>query len=428
MTPARHLKVVPPSLLWVLFGACIAAALFLIPRDAELLHRLIADGKQERALEIAAANGASEEAERISRALAGTPDLAAALPELEGPPVPKVDASELFAITLADAPRGKLGPEQVDRIANVLVRAPGTADEFAHVAAREKDLAPDDVEKLYGLFAKKALGRGDPMFAAEIYNKMRGLVKKPNAATIASMVQTYRYASQPLAALELLESSFDPNDSSTVPKGMGETLVSLYFESSQPGRAFQLLKSEISVTKDSGRLADLMPRAVQAASYSGHGDQLVPLLEQFLENMPESRMTLPELVKTGREDPTAIERPFVKFAKLYAQLCEWNDRYDSSFDYYCKAAALGDESCLERCIALHKSLFRHDDLGKLMIALAPFEGEARPRRTRLLAYLLGGAGRYSESEAAYEEFLAIVPNDVDALVSLAALRSEAGDL
>ena len=139
-------------------------------------------------------------------------------------------------------------------------------------------------------------------------------------------------------------------------------------------------------------------------------------------------MTLPQLVAAGRQDPDATARSFVRFAKLFAQLCEWNNRYDSSFDFYCKAAALGDEPCLERCIALHQSLFRHDDLGKLMFALAPFEGETKPQRTRLLAYLLGGAGRYSEAEAAYEEYLAIVPDDVDALISLAALRSEAGDL
>ncbi len=427
MTPARKIKVVPAPLLWLLAGAAGLAAFALVPRDAELVNRMLADGKQQRALEIAEQAGALEEAQRIEQELAAAKPAPAPV-EIE--PAPPADPSKFLALTMSTLPAGPLAGPHVDTFASALQIAPwGDGADFAHLSSRSDDLSPADAERLYRLVARKALANSDPVRAAEIYDALRRRGTDLSPATIESMVMTYRYAGQPLIALQVLEATLDVTaGSAALSEDERATLVQLYFESSQPGRAFQLLKAEIAETQDPERLAKIIPQAIQAASYSGNGAELAPLLEQFLGNMPYHSMRFPELVAAGREDPSLAGGDYVRFAKQFGQLCEWSARYDEGFDAFSKAAALGDQGALAHCIAVHDGLFRHEDLCDLMHALAPFEGELASERTRLLANLLGRSGDYEAGEAVYDEYLAMNPGDVGALVELAGLRAEAGQL
>lgn len=435
MTPVRNVKVISPFTIWCLFGISIGAALFLIPRDDELFDRLLAGGKEDRAMAIAA-NSGSEEAERKRREweqqkLAGSAPAVAANPDadLEGR-LPS-DALRFVLSKLDSNPSNRAALARVER---VIWSCEGNRDDFEQLAARATELSPEVNEKFLGIVARKALGSSNPGFAAEVYTLMSKHVPSPSDETVNSMVLAYRYSAQPIRAVEIVESKL-PEDGSVLAlsEEMRRTLETLYFESSQPGRAYEVLREEIQSSKDSQKVASLMPRAVQAASYSGHEDELMPLFEQFLSGMPEAKLALPELVAAGRETERATEgngeeRPFVKFAKKYAQLSEWTGRYDAAFDHYCKAAALGDEAALQRCLDTYQGLFRHDDMAKLMAALAPFEGEKSSERTLKLAGLLGWAGRYEESGEAFGKYINQNPDDIDALVSMAALRAESGDL
>lgn len=431
MTPARKVKVISPLTIWCLFGISIGAALFLIPRDDQLFDRLLAGGKEDRAMAIAASSG-SEEAERKRREweqqkLAGSAPAFAADPDsdLEGR-LP----SEALRFVLSKLDGNPSNRAALARVERVLWSCEGNRDDFEQIAARATELSPEVNEKFLGIVARKALGNSKPAFAAEIYTLMAKHVPDPSDETIKSMVLAYRYSAQPIRAVEVVESQL-PKDGSVLdlPEDLRRTLETLYFESSQPGRAYQILREEIQSSKDTQQVATLMPRAVQAASYSGHEGEMMPLFEQFLSGMPEAKLDLQELVAAGREtEGDAEERPFVEFAKKYAQLSEWTGRYDAAFDHYCKAAALGDEAALQRCLDTYEGLFRHDGMAKLMAALAPFEGEKGSERTLKLAGLLGWAGRYEESEKAFSKYINENPDDIEALVSMAALRAESGDL
>ena len=420
MTPSSvKINVIHPALLVGLFTACIGAALFLIPRDAELLHRLVAGGKGDRARELVAASGLGDEAEQLQRELAGDGAGESAVAEVV------MSSVELLEITLDELPGGGITENEITHVAAVLGHCEGTGEEFAVLGAHADRFPDSAVEKLFAILARRALANSKPALAAEIFDALGERVADPGEDTVGCMVMAYRYSAQPARALEVMKCRFA--DAGELDGETRDTLVALYLENSDPAGAFELLKAEIDSTQDAARLAELMPRATQAASYAGHADQLAPLFERFLGEMPEGKMEMAELVAKGKSAPAIAESPFVHYSMRYAQICQWTDRYDTSFDYYAKAAALGHEPALEQCIKIYAGLYRHADIGKLLAALAPFKGEKAPQRTLLLAGLTGGSGDYKRAEEYFEEYLAENPRDVDALVSLAALRAESGN-
>lgn len=411
------MKVVPPALLWVLFAAALGGALFLVPRDLELVHRLLADGKRERALKVIEETGST-----VDPAL---------LEDGSQSPVrilgPVFDTNlELLAHTFEEMPTGEVDGEGLHRLAAVLAAGTGSPEEFGLLLANVDRLSKAGVERLFGAAARAALGDSEPVFAAEIYSQMRERVASPSPATVTDMVMAYRFAGWPGEALEVM-SEFDESGAGTAQE-MVDRMVTLCLESAQPGRAFDLLVGEIGITEEPQRRSELMWRASEAAGFAGRSEDMVPLLGEFLSAMPEANFTLQEFADAGKCGESVGARQFVRFGKRYAQLCEWTGRPDEAFDYYCKVAALGDEPAFARSIAIHAGLFRHRDMGTLLTVLAPFEGEKKGERTLLLATLMGRAGHYEKGEETFEEYLEASPDDIDALVALAALRAESGNL
>lgn len=172
---------------------------------------------------------------------------------------------------------------------------------------------------------------------------------------------------------------------------------------------------------DTEQLSALLPTMLEAALQADRGAEMLPSYEAYFAMLEVGKLSLGELAERGAES-----RAFIAHAKSYAQICEWNDFFDNSFDFYLKGAALGDGFSLERAIELNRGLVRNTDLAELLSVVVPVHGH--PEYSLMLARLLGQEARYSEARASYLRYLESHPQEAQARLELAALEDESGDL
>ena len=410
---SKPTKVVSPALLLSCFGICLGSAYFLIPKGDQLYRLLLADGDQERVIELVVEQGEAPEG-------AITTEIAAV--------VEPVDYQRLMAIAFDSVGTGKLSGEEVARITSVLERCDPTSGSFENLKRHAGKMSDSENEYFYSVLARRALGEGDPKLAAEIYTDLAGQVGRLKIETVEMMVRSYRYTGQSKPAFDCIERMREQlGDVDKLPAGLRDTYVALLMEVDRPGDAFDILRGDFEAAAgDAGRLEALLPVLVEAASYSERGAELPPYYETYFAALPQDKLPLSELAQVGRSELTQSHVAFLEHAKRYAQICEWNDFYDRSLDYYLKGAAMGDGFSLKRAIALNEGLRRDTDMADLLMELVPIPGQ--PQHALRLARLLGEDGRHDEARSVYEVYIDSNPDSAAATLELAALEEESGDL
>jgi predicted Zn-dependent protease len=406
-------KVVSPALLLSCFGICLGSAYFLIPKGDELYRLLLADGDQERVIELVVEQGEAPES-------AIATDVAAV--------AEPVNYQRLMTIAFDTVGREGLSGEEVARITSVLERCDPTSGSFANLKRHAGEIADSENEHFYNVLARRALGEGDPKLAADIYTDLAGRVGSLKVETVEMMVLAYRYTGQSKPAFDCIERMQKQlGDIDQLPAGMRDTYVALLMEVDRPGDAFDILRGDFEAAAgDAGRLEALLPVLVEAASYSERGAELPPYYEAYFAALPQSKLPLAGLAQIGRSELTQSHVAFLEHAKRYAQICEWNDFYDRSLDYYLKGAAMGDDFSLKRAIALNEGLRRDTDMADQLLELVPIPGQ--PQHALMLARLLGEDARYDQARTVYLAYIESNPDSAAATLELAALEEESGDL
>ncbi len=404
-------KVVSPALLFSCFGICLGSAYLLIPKGDELYHLLLADGEQDRVIELVV-----EKNEPVPAAV------------VEAAPVESVDYQRLMKIAFDSVGSGRLSGEEVARISSVLQHCDPTSGSFANLKRHAGRIGDRENEHFYDVLARRALAEGNPKLASEIYADLTSRVSSLRVETVEMMVRSYRYTGQSKPAFDCIERLRKQlGDVDKLPVALRDTYVALLMEVDRPGDAFDILRRDYDTAAgDPQRLEELLLALVEAASYSERGNELPPYYQKYFAAIPQSKLSLGELAEIGRGELTKSLVAFLDHAKRYAQICEWNDFFDSSFDYYLKCAALGDEFSLARAIALNEGLMRHTELADLLLELVPVQGQ--PQHTLMLARLLGEDARYDDARRIYKDYLKTNPEAASAQLELAALEEESGDL
>jgi tetratricopeptide (TPR) repeat protein len=340
---ASHPSVVSPKLLAAFFAGSLGLAYVLIPKKAELYGRLIADGREERAV-------------------------------------------ELF---------GEQEPVIADLGLGELMRA----------ALRDSDPAK---AVAYG---EQLLQSGDPYTPADL----------------SDLISSYRYTSRPADALATLDRLIALRKESTLPddSALDHERGDLLMELSRPDEAFDCYRAVFAASEHKDHLDRLLQSLIQSASYSGRSSELRPLYEDLLDESPENRMSIGELAALHHSGADKDVAAFLRAAIDFAKLCEWSDAPDQAFDYYLKAAALGDRDALTRCVDLNEGLYRHPELGELLLTLVPVPDH--DEYTLVLARILGESGRHDEALKYYLAHLEKHPDDGTVMFEVGALYEEANE-
>ncbi len=338
---ASHPHVVSPRLLAAFFAGSLGLAYVLIPKEAELYGRLVADGREERAVELF-----GEQTAVIS------------------------------TLGLAELMRGAL---------------------------RDGDPAKA------ALYGEQLLQSGDPYTPADL----------------GALVSAYRFTSRPEEALTTLDRLIALREESDLPEdaSLAYERGNLLLELSRPDEAFDCYRALFAASEQKDHLDKLLKSLIQSASYSGRSPELRPLYENLLKESPEDRMAIGELASLHRAGADKDVAAFLRAALDFARLCEWSEAPDKAFDYYLKAAALGDQDALARCVALNEGLYRHTELGELLLAVVPVPDHGE--YTLVLARILGESGRHDEALQFYLAHLEEHPDDGAVLFEVGALYEEA---
>lgn len=412
--PTKPVRVVSPALLLGCFGICLGAAYCLIPKGDALYHLLLADGEQERVIELV-----------VEDSGAAGQDVAKA----GSRPTEPVDYKRLMGLAFDSVgSHGALSGDEISRIVSVLEHCDPTSDSFANLRHHAGEIGDRENEHFYNVLGRRALAEGDPLLAAEIYTDLAGRVESLEVGTVETMVQSYRYSGQSQPAFESIGRLGEQlGGIDALPGGLRDTYVALLMEVDRAGEAFDILSGDFAAAGgDTERLEALLPTLVEAASYAERGAELPPIYEAYFAALPLSALPLGELAAIGRGELSHSQVAFLEHARRYAQICEWNDFFDRSFEYYLKGAALGDGLSLERVIDLNEGLMRPADLAELLLHLVPVQGH--PEYTLELAQMLGEDARYDEARKVYSSYIAEHRESAVAQLELAALEEESGDL
>lgn len=410
---AKPGKVVSPALLLSCFGLCLGSAYLLIPKGDALYHLLLADGDQERVIELVVES--SETAAPSAAAL----DSGAAEP---------VNYKRLMALAFDSVRGGELTADEIVRIVSVLEHCDPTAESFENLKHHAGKIGDRENEHFYNVLARRALAEEDPELAASIYTDLAGRASSLAVETVDMMVRTYRYIGRSRPAFESIERLGQQLGSiDALPAEMRDTYVSLLLEVDRSAEAFEILSRDFRAAgTDAVRLEALLPTLVEAASYAERGAELPPFYEAYFAALPQSSLPLAKLADIGRGELSRSQVTFLGHVKSYAQICEWNDFFDRSFEYYLKGAALGDQLSLERAVDLNEGLLRSPELTELLVHLIPVQGH--PEYSLKLAQMLGEEARYDEARKIYSGYIESNPDSPVARLELAALEEECGDL
>ena len=233
---------------------------------------------------------------------------------------------------------GALTGAEVARIVSVLEHCDPTSESFENLKRHAGDISDVENEHFYNVLARRALAEGDPGLAATIYSDLASRVEALAVETVEMMVCSFRYTGQSQPAFESIERLREQLGSvDALPAEMRDAYVALLLEVDRSGEAFEILSRDFKAAgADAARLEALLPTLVEAASYAERGAELPPFYEAYFAALPTSRLPLGELAVLGRSELSQSQVAFLDHVKSYAQICEWNDFYDRSFDYYLK--------------------------------------------------------------------------------------------
>lgn len=412
---------------------CLVAALLLVPRDHELIERLLEDGKHRRALEVVKEQDGNEE---LERALAE---------KVEALPLPTnvyvLDAEPLVVLGKAlEALNSSADKEDdADGISPLTKALAGInaaqADELTEAARiladNDSESMPDSARiAIYRALGTRAVGENQAPLATGIYATFRGTGTQPSPAMLGEMMDAAGYAGAPETAVAIAEAYCSSNESTLadLPEPARSKCVAMLRATNRPGDALDIMIADLKTQAESseGIRKELLQTAVETAGHADRITSMVPYLEAFVEKLPESKIDLEETVRRHKEGTLTLSETYRHYSKMLAQYSEWSDRFSLAFDHYIRLAVAGDKIAFDRTAELYDDLNRQHEFMLLLQCVVPVEGQEK--YTRLLAQLLGDSGLYVESEKWYRSWLAEHQDDVRAWLELGALLEEEANL
>ncbi|MDB6070234.1 MAG: hypothetical protein JWL81_1405, partial [Verrucomicrobiales bacterium] len=391
-------SLVPRWLSWAIVAGSLGLAAALIPNQRQLVGRLLEDGENQRAFEVARSG---EPAPAATPAAGGT-----ATPELKLSPMEQLQA----ALT-----PDYHGPGAVATLAIENAADPAACLELVH--RMESNLSPDKKRPLYLAITRSALAANNPAMAAQIAeDAVRNGVADRELRL--SAVTSWRWASNPEKALAVFD-RWRAGNPADLDAAAVDIEIALCRETGKNSQALDRLLERV---KSGGGPATadeaLLELTLTVAANAARTGDVLPVISDWLAAQPAGSASVQEIaagkVKT---DPG-----FLRLAGLLARHSEWGGQPSTALDWYLKLGVQGDVFALERAEELQKGLSRSSDWMEVLRHVVPVQGH--PQYTRQLARLMGEAGLYNEAPAVYELWLKDHPRDTAAIAELGGLYSE----
>ena len=375
----RRTGLVPLLGLFVILLLALGLAGYLIPRQSELVNRLVQDGRHERAL-----------------ALVGEGVLPGGDALVDPSPATLVEV----LIDSIDHDFDEASRERIDALVRITDDPAGV---YKVLNDRRRVIPQEMLPELLDHLAVRAVQAGDPALAVSLYADLEKLSPLNLDQTRASIAAS-RYAGQPRVALDTVSHYLAANQMpfTQLPDDLRKLTIGLHRELNEGSVAFDLLSEEFKATLDPAERHELVELITTVAAQSARLTDSLPLLEDFLANTDAGKRDWRDLLT--RTESADDDADFLQFGKMLAQNLEWNNRSSEAFDLNRKLAVMGDVDALDRCVTIYPWVDRQGDATDLLEALVPVV--ARDRYTLLLARLQAERGKFNEAEAIYREALA----------------------
>jgi len=277
------------------------------------------------------------------------------------------------------------------------------------------------------LLATNALAVGKPALAATMLSHAVSL-QEASWATCRNMALAFRWSGQTGAGVKVLDQWLGKNLASLSPGDFNQAVTlgrEMATEAANPGLAFDFCVREMAaLPKNAAISAETIKSAYDLALQCSRTVDLLPWLDRYVAALPESGMDWKTLHQQAEQNPGSMSE-FVHWAGLLAQFCDWNSRFDLSYDQHFRLAAAGSLPSLDRCLELSDFLGRDEETVDLLETLQPFKERENARL--MMARMLASLGRDTDSKPLYETWLAAHPDDRDARYELACLLEDMGD-
>ncbi len=367
-----------------IFGVVLLAlglAYLLIPRDTELVERLVEDGHHDRARELVITTGSgSGEYSAIGK---------------------EASAEDLIAMLLGsqsgDIPAGK-----ASQIATLIEITSDTDATRKILETHTSRFTDDSKAECLAALAKRAVQLGEPAVGAQYYDEMWQL-ETPDENLLRDVIAAKRYAGDPNAALDCISRYLSElgQPFHRLAEDLRMTAVSLHREINDGSGAFDLLSQEYFASVDDETRHTLMDLMTETAAQSERLEDCLPILEEYVGTLNAASLTWQELL--AQETSHSSDADFRKYAFVLAQHHEWHKQTERAFEIYCKLAAMGDLEALDRCVTVYPWVAKQDAATELLAALAPIPH--RPQYTMLTARLEADDGSLDQAIALMEPVL-----------------------
>ena len=384
-------SLVPRWLPWSLVLGSLGLAAALIPTQRQLVGRLLEDGENQRALEVAQSAHADDH-----------------------PSAPEVPLSAMEQLRASLTPDYR-GPGAVATLAVESAADPAACLDLLH--RMEANLAPEQKRPIYLAIISSAFSQNNPSLAAAVAeDAIRHGIADDEIRHTA--IKAWRWAGKPGNALTIFD-LWRKADPASLDVSAEDLEISICRETGANDRALPILLRRLQNAGAPGRATpELMELALTVAANAGRTGDLLPTISAWLAARPAGAATWEQLA-SGK---VSADDTFRHFAGLLARHSEWTGQPETALDWYLKLAVLGDDFALGRAEDLQKGLSRSGDWMSLLQHLVPVPD--KPQYTRQLARLLAGAGLYEEAPAIYDLWLRDNPQDTSALSELAGMYAE----
>lgn len=371
--------------LFALLILALGLAGVLIPRQSELVKRLMEDGRHDRALAIVGEG------------------MIAGVDPVTGEPVALEASPASLVRVLLDSIDHDFDEASRVRI-DALVRMTEDPAGVLEVLNERRRVIPGPfMSQLLDHLATRAVQTGDPALAVSIYRQLEEITPLSLEQTRA-LVAASRYAGDPRGALDAISRHLHHArlPFTQLPEELRNLTISLHRELNEGGEAFDLLSEEFKATLDPAQRESLVELITTVAAQSERLADSLPILEEYLAGTAAGGLDWRALV--DRANAADVDHEFKKFAPMLARHLEWNNRTSEAFDLYRKLAVLGEIEALDRCVTIYPWVDRQEDLTELLSVVVPVA--QRERYTLLLGRLQAERGHFAAAEAIYREELA----------------------
>ena len=370
LTGQPELKVFPAYGMTLLVIATIFTGYLLVPKDRELMRRMIVDGRPDRALDVMGVKNGSVSLLIDHLISTGNEDKGREL----------LNDLRLLMPAISD-------PESV----------------YQDVCANKDKLPTGVMPYVQDLLALRSLQIGATKLAEKIYRDLATGGFR-NYAQLRRAVATARFTSNPQLGKSFVSGYLARNQVTwdQLPEDLRKTLIVLNRELNQGDQAFDLLTNELERSRGRPELSRIMAELAQVSLEADRFEDAVPLIEGYVEMTEAGRLTWADLLKGWRE-PRKSDPDFTKYAKLLAAYLEWNGRSSEAFELYRKLSLLGDVPSLDRCVTIYPWCSRENELTELLELLYPVAG--RPDLGLLYAKLRAQRSEFDVAEEVLRELI-----------------------